>query len=158
MFTGQYNHTIDNKGRLSIPAKFREVLGKEFVLGKGMDSCLVLYAMTDWKTLEEKVNALPLLDASARRISRRLLSGAHAVSVDNHGRIQLPTSLRSFLTRYATAEEGAENLTVDVVFAGVGNHIELWLKEAWDAEEAAQDDEEGLNAAGLALSERGFNI
>ena len=76
MFMGEYNHTVDAKGRLIVPSKFREQLGDEFVVTKGLDGCLFVYENTEWKALEEKLNALPLTNANARKFSRFFLAGA----------------------------------------------------------------------------------
>ena len=75
MFMGRYNHTIDPKGRLSIPSKYREVLGDEFVVSKGMDGCLFVYANEEWKVFEEKLASLPLINPEARQFARFFLSG-----------------------------------------------------------------------------------
>ena len=112
MFMGRYNHTIDPKGRLSIPSKFREVLGDEFVVSKGMDGCLFVYAIDDWKVFEEKLASLPLINVEARQFARYFLSGAQYVTVDKQGRILMPQDLREFA-----------GLEKDVVLAGMGGRI-----------------------------------
>ena len=96
MFMGRYNHTIDPKGRLSIPSKYREILGDEFVVSKGMDGCLFVYANEDWKVFEEKLASLPLINPEARQFARFFLSGAQYVTVDKQGRILMPQDLREF--------------------------------------------------------------
>ena len=87
MFMGRYNHTIDPKGRLSIPSRYREVLGDEFVVSRGMDGCLFVYGIDDWKVFEAKLASLPLINAEARQFARFFLSGAQYVSVDKQGRL-----------------------------------------------------------------------
>ena len=81
MFMGEYNHTIDAKGRLIIPAKFREALGSEFVLTKGLDGCLFVFPMKEWEAFEEKLRSLPLIDKNARKFSRFFLAGASTLSL-----------------------------------------------------------------------------
>ena len=120
MFMGEYNHTVDAKGRLIVPSKFREQLGDEFVVTKGLDGCLFVYENTEWKILEEKLKKLPLTNANARKINRFFLAGAALCEVDKQGRILLPAVLREFA--------GIEK---DAVMVGVGNRIEIWSKESW---------------------------
>ena len=96
MFMGRYNHTIDPKGRLSIPSKYRETLGEEFVVSKGMDGCLFVYDIDDWKVFEAKLASLPLINQEARQFARFFLSGAQYVTVDKQGRILMPQDLREF--------------------------------------------------------------
>ena len=122
MFMGRYNHTIDPKGRLSIPSKYREILGDEFVVSKGMDGCLFVYADEDWKAFEAKLASLPLVNEDARQFARFFLSGAQYVTVDKQGRILMPQDLRD----YAGLEK-------DVVLAGTGGRIEIWSLEKWNA-------------------------
>ncbi len=93
MFMSEYNHTLDTKGRLIIPAKFREVLGEEFVISKGMDGCLFVYANDDWNAFEQKLTSLPLINKEARQFARFFLAGAATVEVDKQGRILLPAAL-----------------------------------------------------------------
>ena len=85
MFMGEYNHTVDAKGRVIVPSKFREQLGEEFVVTKGLDGCLFVYENTEWKALEEKLHALPLTNANARKFSRFFLAGATTCEVDRAG-------------------------------------------------------------------------
>ena len=117
MFIGEYSHTIDAKGRLIVPSKFREQLGDEFVVTKGLDGCLFVYENSEWKSFEEKLHALPLTNANARKFSRFFLAGACACEVDRQGRILIPSVLREFA-----------KLEKDVVLVGVGSRIEIWNK------------------------------
>lgn len=94
MFMGEYNHTIDAKGRLIIPSKFREVLGEEFVITKGLDGCLFVYDNQEWNAFEEKLKALPLNKKDNRQFVRFFLAGAAEVEVDKQGRILVPGNLR----------------------------------------------------------------
>ena len=120
MFMSEYNHTLDTKGRLIIPAKFREVLGEEFVVSKGMDGCLFVYANDDWNAFEQKLTSLPLINKEARQFARFFLAGAATVEVDKQGRILLPAALREFA-----------GLEKDVVLVGVGSRVEIWSKERY---------------------------
>lgn len=141
MFMGEYNHTIDAKGRLIVPSKFREQLGDEFVVTKGLDGCLFVYDNTEWKTLEEKLHDLPLTNTNARKFSRFFLAGATNCEVDKQGRILIPTILREFA-----------GLEKDVVLAGVGSRIEIWDKATWTEKNAYDDMEEiAENMEGLGI-------
>ena len=143
MFMSEYNHTVDTKGRLIIPSKFREQLGDEFVVSKGMDGCLFVYANEDWTAFEEKLTALPLINKEARQFARFFLSGAAQVEVDKQGRILLPQNLRDFA-----------ELTKDVVLVGVGSRIEIWSKDKWDnvsADENMDDIAKAMEALGLTI-------
>ena len=143
MFMGRYNHTIDPKGRLSIPSKYREILGDEFVVSKGMDGCLFVYANDAWKAFEEKLASLPLINREARQFARFFLSGAQYVTVDKQGRILMPQDLREFA-----------GLEKDVVLAGAGGRIEIWCLEKWN-EYTAQTDidqiSQGMMDLGLTI-------
>lgn len=143
MFMSEYNHTVDAKGRLIIPSKFRDQLGDEFVVSKGMDGCLFVYANDDWNAFEEKLTALPLINKEARQFARFFLSGAAQVEVDKQGRILLPQTLRDFAA-----------LEKDVVLVGVGSRIEIWSKEKWDnisADENMDDIAQAMEALGLTI-------
>lgn len=141
MFMGEYSHTVDAKGRLIVPSKFREQLGEEFVVTKGLDGCLFVYENSEWKTLEEKLHALPLTNTNARKFSRFFLAGASTCEVDKQGRILLPLVLREFA-----------GIVKDVVLVGVGSRIEIWNKTAW-ADANTYDDMEEIaeNMEGLGI-------
>ena len=96
MFMGEYSHTIDAKGRLIIPSKFREQLGEEFVLTKGLDGCLSIYPNDEWAAFEEKLRALPLTNKNARTFSRFFVAGATSCELDKQGRILAPARMREF--------------------------------------------------------------
>lgn len=132
MFMGEYNHTIDTKGRLIIPSKFREQLGDEFVVTKGLDGCLFAYDNEEWKTFEQTLKTLPLTSKDARKFVRFFLAGADNAEVDKQGRILLPANLREFA-----------GLEKDIVLAGVGNRIEVWSKERYFGE-AVYEDMDGI--------------
>ncbi|MHB1127122.1 MAG: division/cell wall cluster transcriptional repressor MraZ [Bacillota bacterium] len=121
MFMGEYQHTVDNKGRLIIPAKFREGLGENFVVTKGLDNCLFGYPASEWHSLEEKLRTLPFTRADARAFVRFFFSGATECEIDKQGRILLPNNLREFA-----------GLSKDVVIIGVSSRIEIWSRKAWD--------------------------
>ena len=123
MFIGEYSHSLDAKGRLIVPAKFREGLGEHFIVTKGIDRCLYIYPRTEWEAFEAKLRELPLSNADARRFTRFFLSGAVECDVDNQGRIIIPQSLRNYA-----------GLVKEVVSAGVGTRIEVWGKDMWDTE------------------------
>ena len=131
MFMGEYNHTIDAKGRLIIPAKFREVLGDEFVVTKGMDGCLFVFDNSEWQAFAEKLRSLPMIDKEVRQFTRFFLAGAASVEVDKQGRILLPSVLRDFA-----------GITKDTVLIGVGSRIEIWSKDRWEGTVTYQDMDE----------------
>ncbi|HIZ06773.1 MAG TPA: division/cell wall cluster transcriptional repressor MraZ [Candidatus Eubacterium avistercoris] len=143
MFMGEYNHTVDAKGRLIVPAKFREALGEEFVVTKGLDGCLFVYPMEEWKNIEEKFRNIPLTTKDARKFSRFFFSGAATCEVDKQGRILIPTVLREFA-----------GLQKDAVLAGVFNRIEIWSKERW-MEESEYDD---MDEVAEHMAELGLGI
>lgn len=142
MFMSEYNHTLDAKGRLIIPAKFREVLGDEFVVSKGMDGCLFVYTNEDWIEFEHKVKSMSMINKQARMFSRIFLPGSVTVETDKQGRILLPVNLRE----YAGLEK-------DVVLAGVGSRVEIWDKEKWDELNAGANLDEIMEAMeGLGMT------
>ncbi len=133
MFLGEYQHALDNKGRITIPARFRELLGERFVATKGLDNCIFLYPLDEWKTIEEKLHALPLTRADARSFVRFFFSGASELELDKQGRTVLSGNLRN----YAQIEK-------DVAVIGVGARIEIWSLDKWERynESAAASYEE----------------
>ena len=120
MFMGEYTHTIDNKGRLIFPAKFREGLGEKFIATKGLDNCLFVYTQDEWTILEGKLKQLPLAKPEARAFVRFFFAGAAELEADRQGRVLLPNNLRDHA-----------RLDKDVIVIGVSNRIEIWGKEAW---------------------------
>ena len=142
MFMGEYNHTVDAKGRLIVPSKFREQLGNEFVVTKGLDGCLFVYPNEEWKSIEEKFRNIPLTTKDARKFSRFFFAGAASCEVDKQGRILLPQVLREFA-----------DLSKDVVLVGVLSRIEIWSKERWQDTNSYEDmDEVAEHMAELGLS------
>ncbi|KRL04676.1 division/cell wall cluster transcriptional repressor MraZ [Liquorilactobacillus oeni] len=121
MFMGEYRHTIDEKGRLIIPAKFRESLGEKFVITRGMDGCLFGYPQSEWDKLEQKLQQLPLTKKDARAFVRFFYSAATECEFDKQGRISIPRSLR---------EHAA--LAKKCVVVGVSNRFEVWAQQRWD--------------------------
>lgn len=121
MFMGEYNHSIDTKGRIIVPAKFRDALGEEFVVTQGLDGCLFLYPEEEWSHFVNELKNLPG-SREARQLQRYFMAGAVTCEIDKQGRILLPAKLR----------EGAA-LIKDVVFVGVLAKIEIWSKERWEA-------------------------
>ncbi len=128
MFMGEYNHTIDVKGRLIIPSKFREALGDVFVVTKGLDGCLFVFDNAEWSVFEEKLKSLPITNKDARKFVRFFLAGAAEVEVDKQGRILVPNVLREFA-----------QLSKDVVLIGVASRIEIWSKERFEEVETYDD-------------------
>lgn len=119
---GEYQHTVDTKGRLFLPAKFREELGETVVFTKGLDACLFGYSLSEWSVLEEKLKKLPLAKPEARAFARFFFAGAAEIGYDKQGRILLPPVLRE----HARLEK-------EVVVIGVSNRIEIWSQDAWQA-------------------------
>jgi len=143
MFMGEYQHNIDTKGRIIVPAKFRELLGETFVITRGLDRCLFGYPIEEWKQVEEKLKALPLTKKDARAFTRFFFSGASECELDKQGRINIPTPLVS----YAQLEK-------ECVVLGVSNRIEIWSKDLW--EDYFEESEESF--AEIAENMIGFDI
>lgn len=141
MFMGEYNHTIDAKGRLIVPSKFREALGDTFVVTKGLDGCLFVYDNEEWNAFEEKLKSLPITNKEARQFARFFLAGAAEVEVDKQGRILVPNILREFA-----------QISKDVVLIGVASRIEIWSKERFEGMATFEDmDEIAEHMAELGL-------
>ena len=121
MFIGEYQHTIDSKGRLFIPARFREGLGDKFILTKGLDGCLFVYPPKEWTALEQKMRSLPFTRADARAFVRFFFSGATECEVDKQGRILIPSSLRE----YASLEK-------ETMVIGISSRVEIWARQKWE--------------------------
>lgn len=121
MFIGEYNHAIDEKGRMAIPVKFRSDLAKGAVVTRGLDNCLFLYSLEEWEKLAEKLSKLPISQANTRAFARLMLAGAMDVETDKQGRIILPEYLR----KYAAIQK-------KVVVAGLYNRLEIWNEDNWN--------------------------
>lgn len=122
MLIGEYTHAIDEKNRVSLPSKFRKAIGKSMIITYGLDNCLSLYPLAEWKTISEKLNELGFGQSDARQFNRFMLAGAVEVSVDGAGRILIPQHLRD-----------SAQLNSKIVFAGVHSRIEIWNNEIWEA-------------------------
>ena len=134
MLMGEYQHNIDIKGRMIVPAKFREGLGDSFVLTRGLDNCLFVYPMDEWKVLEGKLKQLPLTKKDARQFTRFFFSGAVECEIDKQGRINIPATLRTY-----------SKLEKECIVIGVSNRIEIWSKDVWeDYFEASQESFEDI--------------
>ncbi|WP_369380769.1 division/cell wall cluster transcriptional repressor MraZ [Lysinibacillus fusiformis] len=121
MFMGEYQHSVDAKGRLIVPAKFREALGEAFVVTRGLDNCLFGYPMNEWRKLEEKLKDLPMTKKDTRAFARFFFSGATEVEIDKQGRINIPATLMQHA-----------HLVKECVVLGVSNRIEIWAKDPWE--------------------------
>ncbi len=121
MFLGEYAHTIDDKGRLTLPAKYRAELAAGVVVTRGIDKCLFVFPMEQWKKLAEQVSALPLTDPYAREFRRLIFSGATDTELDKQGRVLLPQYLRDYAA-----------LDGNVIVAGLDTHMEIWTPDAWN--------------------------
>ncbi len=138
MLIGEYQHSLDSKGRLSVPAKFRSELGSSAIVTKGLDSCLFLYPKGEWEKMTQKLASLPVSSSNARAFSRMMLSGAMEVEIDKQGRALLPAYLRDFA-----------GINGEAVVAGVLNRVEIWDKQAWasyskTAEKSSSETAESL--------------
>jgi len=143
MFLGEYTYTIDDKKRMAIPGKFRQLLGKKAVITRGLDNCLFLYPSGEWEKLAKKLSQLPLSQADARGFARIMLAGAMEVNLDGLGRILIP----DYLKKYASLQK-------KVVIAGLYNRIEIWDEKNWNfykqkIEKEAGDIAERLKELGV---------
>ncbi len=120
MFTGEYQHTLDGKGRVIIPSKLRDGLGDRFVITRGLDQCLFVYPNSEWVRLEQKLKQLPFTKSDSRAFTRLFFSGAMELEADKQGRVLIPNNLRE----YAGIEK-------EVMFIGVSNRVEVWSEDAW---------------------------
>ncbi len=133
VFTGEFLHSLDEKGRVIVPARLREGLGEKFVITRGLDHCLFAYPSEEWSRIEQKLKTLPFTRSDARAFTRLFFSGAAEVETDKQGRILLPQNLRE----YAGIEK-------EVMIIGVSNRVEVWSEQAWKkySSEANQHFEE----------------
>ena len=121
MFIGEYHHSIDEKGRLTIPSKLRDDLGEQFILTRGLDGCLFIYSNEEWVNIINKYKELPNVK-EARNFMRFFLSGATQIELDKQGRINIPSPLISYA-----------NLIKDCIIIGVNDRLEIWSKENWES-------------------------
>ena len=141
-FIGEYTYSIDEKKRLALPSKFRQVLGKKAIVTKGLDNCLFLYPLKEWEKIAEKLSNLPLAKADARGFARLMLGGAMDVNIDNLGRILIP----DYLKQYALLKK-------KIIVAGVYNRIEIWDDSKW--KEYKTKTEAGMGDIAERLGELG---
>lgn len=132
MFIGEFRHSLDDKGRLAIPVKFRGDLESGAIVTRGLDGCLYVYTAPEWQKLADKLAALPMSQSKARAFARLMLAGAMDVETDKQGRVVLPDYLR----KYA-------GLKKNVVIAGLYNHLELWDEKTWNAYKAKTEKDSG---------------
>lgn len=135
MLIGEYEHSIDTKGRLIMPAKLKEDMGEKFVITKGLDGCLFAYSLKEWQTFEEKLRTFPLTNKDARALMRFFLAGAIECEIDKQGRFLIGSNLREFA-----------GLEKEVIIIGVLNKIEIWSKDKW----LKYSEEENNNADEIA--------
>ena len=122
MLKGEYNHTIDSKGRIIVPAKLREELGDSFVITKGLDGCLWMFDSDEWAKVEAEIQAMPFTLKEARMLSRFMIAGAYDGEPDKQGRMLIPPALREYA-----------GIDKDVVLAGVGSRVEVWAKDRYES-------------------------
>jgi MraZ protein len=139
MFMGEFDHTVDDKGRVAIPAKFRARFADGLVVSRGLDHCLFVHTAADWAAFAEKIAKLPLTQSDARSFSRLMFSGATDTQLDRQGRVVIP----SFLREYAHIQE-------DVVIIGVNTRLEIWDRARWDEARVRFEDEGEFIAEQLA--------
>ena len=143
MFIGEYEHTVDVKGRIIMPSKLRENIGEKFIITKGLDKCLFAYSKSEWANFEEKLTTLPLTNKNARDFVRFFLSGAVECEIDKQGRFLVPANLRTYA-----------NIDKEIVIIGVGTRLEIWNKESWNnysSEENISADEIAENMTMLGI-------
>ncbi len=143
MFIGEYTHSIDEKGRMAVPIKFRSKLADGAVITRGLDNSLFIYSLDEWQKLADKLASLPLGQANTRAFSRLMLAGAMDVSVDKQGRVMIPEYLRSYA-----------GLKKNVVVAGLYNRLEIWDEDVWkkykeSTEKSSGDIAEALGGLGV---------
>ncbi len=140
MFTGEYRHTVDDKGRIAVPAKFRVQLGAGAVVSRWLDACLAIHTQQGWDELAAKVAALPITDPNARRFQRLIFAGASEVELDRQGRVLLPAYLRDHIA-----------LGTDAVVVGSRDHAEIWVPATWATYAQGLEDSDELAQAFAGL-------
>lgn len=142
MFLGEFLHTVDEKGRMTVPSRFRPYLAEGLVITRGIDRCLVIYPMPAWKQLSEQVSGLPVTDRRARAFRRLVFAAASHAMLDSHGRVLIPPRLRAY-----------GELDGEAVVTGLATHVEVWNPELWSKEreqvEGADVDIEQWAALGI---------
>ena len=143
MLIGEYEHSLDVKGRLIMPAKLREDMGEKFIITKGLDGCLFGFSQTEWSNFEEKLKTLPLTNKNARDFVRFFLSGAIECEIDKQGRFLIASNLREYA-----------NMEKDVIIIGVGTRLEIWNRDKWktyNSDENISADEIAENMTMLGI-------
>ncbi len=141
LLIGEYEHSIDAKGRIIMPAKLRNDMGEKFIVTKGLDGCLFAFSQNEWLNFETKLKTLPLADKNARNFVRFFLSGATECEIDKQGRFLIPNNLRT-----------AANLEKEAVIIGVGTRLEIWDKQTWqncDENISAEEIAENMTMLGI---------
>lgn len=143
MFIGEFSHTVDDKGRVSVPVKFRASLADGVIVTRGLDRCLFVYPRKEWEVLAQKLASLPLGQKQSRAFSRLMLAGAWDANLDSQGRVMVPEYLRTYAS-----------LGKHVAVTGLYNRIEIWNEDAWHeyrtrTEEASDDIAEAMGALGV---------
>ena len=134
MFIGEFHHTIDDKKRLIIPSKFREELGNEFIITRGIENCLYVYSKASWDEITNKLGTLPFTKKNARSFNRFFLSGATVAEFDKNGRVLITSPQLSYA-----------EITKECVIIGVGDRLEIWSLEKWnDFYDSASQDMSGI--------------
>ncbi len=136
MFTGEYRHSVDDKGRLAVPSRFRAQLDAGLVVSRWLDSCLAIHTKAGWDALAEKVAQLPITDANARRFSRFIFAGASETTLDGQGRVLVPGYLRDMA-----------GLTSEAVVVGSRDHAEIWAPATWETYRRELEDPAALAEA-----------
>ena len=121
MFIGEYHHSIDDKGRLIIPSKFRDELGERFIVTRGIENCLFVYSEESWTKIVDKLESLPFTKKDARQFIRFFLSGATRAEFDKQGRINITSPLISYA-----------KINKECVIIGTGDRLEIWSEESWN--------------------------
>lgn len=141
MLIGEYEHSLDTKGRLIMPAKLRETIGEKFIVTKGLDGCLFAFSLVEWANFEQKLRTLPISNKDARAFSRFFFAGAIECEIDKQGRFLISSNLREFA-----------NLDKDVIIIGMDSRIEIWSKDKWqqcDSDISADDIAEKMEMLGI---------
>lgn len=143
MLLGEYNNKLDDKGRVSVPAKFRDDLGHSFIVTKGLDNCLFAYSKEEWATFEAKLKSLPLTNLNARNFIRFFFAGATECETDKQGRINIPQNLREYA-----------GLSKEVFIVGVSTRVEIWDKDKW----LEYTDKENMDVNEIAIQMSNLGI
>ncbi len=141
MLIGEYEHSLDTKGRLIMPAKLRETIGEKFIVTKGLDGCLFAFSLVEWANFEQKLRTLPISNKDARAFSRFFFAGAIECEIDKQGRFLISSNLREFA-----------NLDKDIIIVGMDSRIEIWSKDKWqqcDDNISADDIAEKMEMLGI---------